>query len=134
MKIGRMVKAYRKANSLTMRDFAAKSGVSHSYIAMLEDGKNSKTGLPMTPGLVTLKKLSVGMDMTLDELIATADDMPVSLQTSTSTDETGLTDKERKLMRSIQQAFRLVPEEDQQFLLAQIEATIDTVLKYKGKK
>jgi transcriptional regulator with XRE-family HTH domain len=104
-----------------MRDFAAKSGVSHSYIAMLEEGKNSKTGLPMTPGLVTLKKLSVGMDMTIDELIATADDMPVSLQPAPSPVESDLSEGELALI----ELFRKVPEDQQALVLSMIRAALN---------
>ena len=121
MKLGKIVKNYRQAHSLTMRDFAAKSGVSHSYIAMLEDGKNSKTGLPMTPGLVTLKKLAAGMDMSIDELIATADDMPVSLQPSPSPAESDLTESEQALL----DLFRQVPEDQQALVLSMIRAALN---------
>ena len=51
---------------------------------MLEDGKNSKTGAPMTPTLVTLKKISTGMGISVDSLIMRADDMPIKLAESQS--------------------------------------------------
>lgn len=82
MKLGELVKQYRTKNNLTMRDFAAICGVSHSYIAMIEEGKNSKTGMPITPGLLSLKKIALGMGITIDELISKSDDMPVKLSTS----------------------------------------------------
>lgn len=80
MKLGDIVKTYRKDNDLTMREFAQRCNVSHSYIAMLEDGKNSKTGAPITPTLVTLKKIAEGMNISVDELISAAEDMPVKLE------------------------------------------------------
>ena len=87
MKLGELVKKYRQEHSLTVREFATKSGVSHGYIAMLENGKNSKTGLPITPSLVMLNKIANGMSLSIDELISTIDDMPVVIQPSPVTPE-----------------------------------------------
>ncbi len=79
MKLGEIIKNYRKEHNLTLREFAKICGTSHSYIAMLEDGKNSKTGEPMIPTLTTLKKISKALNISLNELISTAEDMPVTL-------------------------------------------------------
>ena len=79
MKLGAFIKQYRQKNKLTLRDFAARCGTSHSYISMLEEGKNSKTGEPITPSLATLVKISGAMNMTLHELVTQVDDMPVEL-------------------------------------------------------
>ena len=113
MKLGELVRKYRQDHSLTVREFAVKSGVSHGYIAMLENGKNSKTGLPITPGLVTLKKIATGMNLTIDELMLTVDDMPVTIQTGPSISESQLTPQERSLL----DIFRLIPEEQQKVFL-----------------
>ena len=80
MKIGEIIKDYRKKHDLTLRDFAQKAGMSHGYIAMLEDGKNSKTKEPMIPTLPSLKKISTALGISLSELISVSDDMPVKLQ------------------------------------------------------
>lgn len=79
MKLGSFIKHYRQRYKLTLRDFAARCGTSHSYISMLEEGKNSKTGEPITPSLATLVKISRAMDLTLHELVTLVDDMPVEL-------------------------------------------------------
>lgn len=79
MKLRELIKNYRREHSLTLRDFAAQCGMSHSYIAMLEDGKNSKTGQPMIPTLPTLRKIASAMGMSMNELINTADDMPFGI-------------------------------------------------------
>lgn len=80
MKIGEIIKDYRKKHDLSLRDFAQRAGMSHGYIAMLEEGKNSKTKEPMVPTLPSLKKISSALGMSLNELISVADDMPVKLQ------------------------------------------------------
>lgn len=78
MEIGVAIKQYRDKANISLRDFAAKCGTSHSYIAMLESGKNSKTGEPIVPTITMLKKIAHGMDMSVNDLIAVCDDMPVS--------------------------------------------------------
>ena len=86
MKLGAFIKQYRQKNKLTLRDFAGRCGASHSYISMLEEGKNSKTGEPITPSLATLVKISGAMNMTLHELVTQVDDMPVELSRPTILD------------------------------------------------
>ena len=86
MKLGAFIKQYRQKNKLTLRDFAGRCGTSHSYISMLEEGKNSKTGEPITPSLATLVKISGAMNMTLHELVTQVDDMPVELSRPTILD------------------------------------------------
>ncbi len=81
MDIGQLIKQYRKESKLSMRDFAARCGVSHSYIAMLEARKNSKTGEPIVPTISKLNKIANGMGMSVNDLIAKCDDMPISLAT-----------------------------------------------------
>jgi transcriptional regulator with XRE-family HTH domain len=80
MEIGVAIKRYRDKANVSLRDFAAKCGTSHSYIAMLETGKNSKTGEPIVPSITMLKKIAHGMDMSVNDLITFCDDMPVKMQ------------------------------------------------------
>ena len=80
LEIGAVIKQYRGETNISLRDFAAKCGTSHSYIAMLESGKNSKTGEPIVPTITMLKKIAHGMDMSVSDLIAVCDDMPVNMQ------------------------------------------------------
>ena len=82
MYIGLLIKAYRDKNALTLRDFAKKCGASHSYIAMLENGKNSKTGDPIVPSISMMKKIAHGMGMSINDLISLCDDMPITLNDS----------------------------------------------------
>ena len=105
MEIGVAIKQYRDKANISLRDFAAKCGTSHSYIAMLESGKNSKTGEPIVPTITMLKKIARGMDMSVNDLIAVCDDMPVSFAgTSFSAnlrlfgDSEQLPEKEKKLL------------------------------------
>lgn len=83
MTLGQLIKEYREKNNLSQRQFANISKVSNGYISMLEEGKNPKTQEPIVPSIITMKKLSVALNMTIDELFCSIDDMPVKLSTST---------------------------------------------------
>ena len=79
MTLGQYLFDYRTARNLSQRQFALQCAVSNGYIAMLEKGFNPKTGKPIIPTLVQLKKLATGMSMSVSDLIATVDDMPIML-------------------------------------------------------
>ena len=126
MDIGSLVREYRKANNLTLREFANRCGTSHSYIAMLESHKNSKTGEPIVPTISMVKKLSIGMGMSVNDIILKCDDMPISMD-STSDIKLNLqlfaeenTPTEPKLSEGekiLLDLFRQIPEEQQKVFL-----------------
>lgn len=69
MKIGEIVRQYRKEHKITMESFAKKAKVSKGYISMLEKGKNPKTDKPITPTLETLKNLADAMNVDFNLLL-----------------------------------------------------------------
>lgn len=73
MKLGEIVKKYRKDHDLSQRQFAKLSGLSHGYIPLIEKGLNPN-GYPLTPSITVMKQLADAMGMTLHELIALSDD------------------------------------------------------------
>lgn len=79
MRLGEIIKRYREENGLSLRDFAKKSGVSNSYLSMLETGRQPQSGRPIVPTLTTLNKIASAVGMRIDDLIAAVDDMPVSV-------------------------------------------------------
>lgn len=79
MKLGDLIVLYRADHSLSQRQFANVCGLSNGYISMLEKGKNPATNKPVTPTIPQLKKLSIGMGMTLMELLDQVDDMPIDM-------------------------------------------------------
>ena len=79
MTLGEYLKDYRKRMKLSQRALALKCDVSHSYIGFLESGINPTTKEPIKPSLVNLHKLANGMGIRLDELLASVDDMAVTL-------------------------------------------------------
>lgn len=86
MTLSDFVKEYRKEHDLSQRQFAAICGLSNGYISMLEKNMNPKTGLPLTPSLPALKKISDGMGISLADMLTTVDDMPVELLSDISED------------------------------------------------
>lgn len=69
MKLGEVIKKYREKHDLSLREFAEKCGLSHAYIAKLEDGKDPRTGKEIEPTLDTVNKIAVAINMSLDELL-----------------------------------------------------------------
>ena len=70
MTLGDIIKSYRETNSLSMDDFARSSGISKTYISMLEKNFNPKTGQEIAPTIETIGKAAKGMFMSFDELFA----------------------------------------------------------------
>lgn len=69
MTIGELIKTYRMEHSISMDEFAAKSGISKSYISMLEKNENPKTKLPITPTTKTLGAVASAMRISVAALI-----------------------------------------------------------------
>lgn len=69
MTLGEVIKRYREENNLSLREFAEKCGLSHAYIAKLEEGRDPRSGKKIEPTLETVKKVSEAISMPLDELL-----------------------------------------------------------------
>lgn len=80
MTLVELMQKFREEQGLSQRQFAAKCGLSNSYISVLESGTNPSTGKPAVPTLIALKKIADGMGMSLDTMLSIVDDMPVSLR------------------------------------------------------
>ena len=68
MTLGEIIKAYRKEHNMSMDDFAKASGMSKTYVWMLEKNINSKTGKAIVPTVEFIQKAAKGMLMDFDEL------------------------------------------------------------------
>ena len=67
--LGPIIKKYRTAKGLSLRAFAAKCGLSHSYVDILEKGRDPRNGQPPRPSIDTLIALSNGLEMEAMELM-----------------------------------------------------------------
>ena len=70
MKLGEYVKNYRAQERMSVRSFAAISGLSAGYISMLENNRNPKTGEPITPSIDTYKAVAQATGISVSDLVA----------------------------------------------------------------
>lgn len=73
MKLGEIIKEYRKDHDLSQRQFAKLCGLSHAYVPLIERGTSSN-GTPLTPSITVLKQIASAMGITLQDLMAKMDD------------------------------------------------------------
>ncbi len=73
MTLGEIIKEYRLEHSLSMDAFAALSGLSKSYIAILEKNQHPKTGKPVIPSITVIRQAAEGMHVDFNELIRQID-------------------------------------------------------------
>ena len=74
MILGDLIKEYRTIHKLSLRDFAQRCGLSHTYISALEKNIDSRTGKPIAPTLDTVKYISKGMNLSIEEILKILDD------------------------------------------------------------
>ena len=74
MFLGDLIKQYRTINNLSLRDFASRCGLSHTYISALEKNIDPRTGKPIAPTLDTVKYVAKGMNTTIEEILKILDD------------------------------------------------------------
>lgn len=86
MHIGKIIYNYRKENKLSMDKFAEKSGLSKSYIAMLEKNLNPSTGKSITPTIDVIKKVANATMMDFDDLFAMMDDETINIKSAPTED------------------------------------------------
>lgn len=73
MTLSEFLLTYRRENGLSQRQLAKIVGISHATIALLEKNKNPSTGKPMTPTVDSLRRISSGLGMTMQELFSIVD-------------------------------------------------------------
>ena len=86
MELGTFIRNYRWDHKISQREFAKKCDVSHTYIAMLETGANSTTGKKLVPTVATLGRIASAMNLTLDNLLRSVDDMTIELSQEVPSD------------------------------------------------
>lgn len=79
MELKDYIKAYRARHELTMEQFAVLSSLSKGYISMLEKGQNPQTKRKIVPSITALNNIARAMNMDLNELLETIDDLEISL-------------------------------------------------------
>lgn len=83
MTLGEYIKAYRRAHGESQRAFANRCGISNTNISFIERGINPKTGRPIAPDLATLRKLSIAMGVSVQDIISETDSFLIDLTPET---------------------------------------------------
>ena len=74
MRLGEIIKEYRKRTHKTLKDFAYDSNISVSYLSMLENNSiPSTTGKEILPSIDIIKKCAKGMNIEFDDLFKMLD-------------------------------------------------------------
>lgn len=68
MYLGEIIYKYRKEKKLTMDAFSQLSGLSKSYISMLEKNKHPQSSRKLIPSVETFKKVAKAIEIDTDEL------------------------------------------------------------------
>lgn len=68
MKLGEIIRYYRATHSMSMDEFSKKSGISKSYISLLEKDKHPKTGESITPSVSIINQAATAMGLSFDDL------------------------------------------------------------------
>ncbi len=84
MTLSEYIIAFRTQNNISQRKLAEICELSNGYISMLENGKNPKTDLPITPTIPQLMKLAKGMGTNIGHLFNIIDDLQIDLQNTES--------------------------------------------------
>lgn len=72
MTLGDVIKEFRELNSLNLEEFGKMSGLSKSYISMLENNKDPR-GNPINPSVETIDKVANVLGVELDNLMSKID-------------------------------------------------------------
>lgn len=96
--LGELIKEYRSNNNLSMDDFAAKSGLSKSYISILEKNKHPRTGNPITPTLETIYNTAKGMDSNVNDILDLIGDQVIKINTEEIKETRPLNNKEKEIL------------------------------------
>lgn len=109
MTLGEIIKKYREEHSMSMAEFSKRSGMSKSYIALLEKNINPSTGRSITPSIKSIQQAAIGMNIPFDQLFEMVDyvdiakDSLVISQPSLYIEDSAISEEERKVL----QAYRL---------------------------
>lgn len=68
MTLGEYIKSFREKHDISMEKFADMSGLSKSYVGVLEKGINYKTGEPIKPSVPVIKKVAEATGIDFQDL------------------------------------------------------------------
>lgn len=120
MTLGDLIKKYRDENSISMDYFAQKSGLSKSYVSMLERNKDPR-GNTITPSIETIVKVAKGIGEPFENVFKKLDQNQKIILNSTIDDN---------IMRTIQAIADAISGLDMSMVSQSIEKIKDTIPEY----
>lgn len=96
--IGKLLKMLR--GDMTFREAAEKSGLSHSYIRYIENGKRPGSETPINPSPETLKALSKAYNYPYEELMEKAGYLKKEDNLNDKNTE-GISDQRKKMIEAV---------------------------------
>lgn len=106
MVLGEIIKKYREEHSISMAEFAKRSGMSKSYVALLEKNINPSTGKSIIPSIKSIQQAAIGMNMPFDKLFEMVDYVDIAKdslmlsQPSLYYEDNSISEEERKVLRA----------------------------------
>ena len=134
MTLGDAIRSYREDNEMSMDAFANKSGISKSYISLLEKNQHPNTGKPIIPTIKTYKLAAQAMNIDFDELIRMINDnVDVSPEIPSYSNITPITKKKFPLYDGIAAGQpRLMPDGIETYVEFTTSIRADFVLRVHG--
>lgn len=129
MTLGEIIKEYREEHSMSMSEFSKRSGMSKSYIALLEKNINPSTGRSITPSIKSIQQAAIGMNIPFDQLFEMVDyvdiakDSLVISQPALYIEDSAISEEERKVL----QAYRLASYVDKLMVFRALHLDDDSV-------
>ncbi len=69
-RLGKFIKSKREEMKLSLRSMEERTGLSRTYLSILERGHDIRTGKPVSPTIESMRKLAKGLGVPLEELIS----------------------------------------------------------------
>lgn len=125
MTLGDIIKEFRILNKLSMDEFGKMSGISKSYISMLENNRDPR-GNPINPSIETIDKVAGAIGVDLDDLMSQIDqDVVVNRKPSSSLADFDNSDDDTSKWKFIKYCYDHASQEDKNRVL--------TILKVREK-
>lgn len=103
MTLGEFIKNYRDEHSISMDKFSDMSGISKSYISLLEKNKHPKTGKPIAPSIKCIHQVADCCSIDFNSLFSLLDG-DVSLSDEPAATDFTVTDFEKELLIAFRKA------------------------------
>lgn len=123
MKLSQYISEYRSSHGYSQRQFAKICNLSNGYISMLEKEFNPKTKEPVQPSIPVLRKIAIGMGITLSDLLNEVDDILIDISVC-GDDEKAIPGIEDDLDAEFVDLFLQLTDAERSLIIAQIKGIL----------